>query len=88
MDILWRDTALPPKIFVLDARAIFPLALWIFHWAWWTFYVALGAIVLLFLVQRTGMTPMGCVRSIRLMIIGRRRETRIDESRWRTRCRW
>ena len=35
-DVLWRDTALTPKIFILDARAVFPLALWLFHWAWWT----------------------------------------------------
>ena len=26
-DVLWRDTALTPKIFILDARAVFPLAL-------------------------------------------------------------
>ena len=32
-DVLWRDTALTPKIFILDARAVFPLALWLFHWA-------------------------------------------------------
>lgn len=24
-DVLWRDTALSPKIFILDARAVFPL---------------------------------------------------------------
>lgn len=29
-DVLWRDTALTPKIFILDARAVFPLALWLF----------------------------------------------------------
>ena len=33
-EVLWRDTGLTPKIFVLDARAAFPLALWLFHWAW------------------------------------------------------
>ena len=39
-DVLWRDTAITPKIFILDARAVFPLGLWLFHWAWWTAAVA------------------------------------------------
>ena len=51
-DVLWRDTALTPKIFMLDARAVFPLALWLFHWAWWTAGLALAAIVALYLVHR------------------------------------
>ena len=33
-EVLWRDTGIAPKIFILDARAIFPLALWLFHWAY------------------------------------------------------
>lgn len=41
-DVLWRDTAITPKIFILDARAVFPLGLWLFHWAWWTAAVAGG----------------------------------------------
>ena len=73
-DVLWRDTALTPKIFILDARAVFPLALWLFHWAWWTAGLALAAIVALYLVQRACM--------------GRRRETRNNESQWRKRCHW
>lgn len=59
-NLLWRDSALTPKIFILDARAVFPLGLWLFHWAWWTACVAMAGIVLLFLVQRTGMTPLAC----------------------------
>ena len=41
-DVLWRDTGLTPKILILDARAVFPLALWLFHWAWWTAALAFG----------------------------------------------
>ena len=57
--VLWRDTGLPPKLFIVDARAVFPLLLWLFNWAWWTAGVAFVGIVTLYLVQRTGMTPMG-----------------------------
>ena len=72
-DVLWRDTALTPKIFILDARAVFPLALWLFHWAWWTAAIALSA---------------ACCRAIRVACMGRIRETRNTESLWRKRCRW
>ena len=45
-NLLWRDTALTPKIFILDARAVFPLGLWLFHWAWWTACVAVAGIIM------------------------------------------
>ena len=54
-EVLWRDTGLTPKIFILDARAIFPLALWLFHWSWWTAAIACLGIVALFFVH--GQTP-------------------------------
>ena len=87
-EVLWRDTALTPKIFILDARAVFPIALWLFHWAYWTACVAGIAIVILYLVQRTGMTPLACARALRVAFMGRRRETRMHEVQWRQRCRW
>ncbi|MGV7095278.1 IcmT/TraK family protein [Desulfovibrio sp. QI0434] len=87
-DVLWRDTAITPKIFILDARAVFPLGLWLFHWAWWTAAVAGVAIVALYLVQRTGMTPLACFRALRVAFMGRRRETTQNEVQWRQRCRW
>ena len=73
-EVLWRDTGLTPKIFILDARAIFPLALWLFHWSWWTAAIACLGIVALFFVQRSGMSPLACLRAIRTAFMGRRRE--------------
>jgi intracellular multiplication protein IcmT len=87
-EVLWRDTGIAPKIFILDARAVFPLALWLFHWAWWTAALALASMVVLYLVQRTGMSPMACLRALRVAFLGKRRETRCNESQWRKRCRW
>ena len=87
-DVLWRDTGIPPKIGPLDARAVFPFVLWFFHWAYWTAAIALAAIVALYLVQRTGMTPLGCFRLFRVTMLGKRRETRNHESQWRKRARW
>lgn len=87
-EVLWRDTGLTPKIFILDARAIFPVAIWLFHWALWTGIIAGVGVVGLYLVQRSGMSPMACVRAMRVKILGTRRETRQTEVQWRRRCRW
>ena len=87
-EILWRDTGITPKIFILDARAVFPLALWLFHWTYWTAAIAFTGITVLYLVQRTGMSPLACARAIRVAFMGSRRETRSNEIQWRKRCRW
>ncbi len=87
-EVLWRDTGIAPKIFILDARAIFPLALWLFHWAYWTAGIAVAGMLILYLVQRTGMSPLACCRALRVAYLGRRRETRSNEMQWRKRCRW
>ena len=87
-ELLWRDTALTPKIGFLDARAVIPLCIWLFHWAYWTAVIALVGIGGLFLVQRTGMTPSACFRAIRLAVTGHLRETRQNEVVQRQRCRW
>lgn len=87
-EVLWRDTGLTPKIFILDARAIFPFGIWLFHWAWWTGIIAASGVIALYLVQRTGMSPMACLRAIRVKLLGSLRETRQTELQWRRRCRW
>ena len=87
-EVLWRDTGIAPKIFILDASAVFHLALWLFHWSWWTAGIALACMVVLYLVQRTGMSPLACFRALRVTFMGRRRETRSNEFQWRRRCRW
>lgn len=87
-EVLWRDTGLSPKLFILDARAVFPIALWLFHWAWWTAIIATLCMIALYLVQRTGMTPLACFRALRVAMMGKRRETRFGEAQWRVRCRW
>ena len=87
--VLWRDSGLAPKVGPLDARAIFPLGIWLFHWSTVTATIALVGIGALFVVQRMGMTPAACARYLRLrLLIGDRRETRENERHWRQRCRW
>ena len=50
--------------------------------------MAVIGIVALYLVQRTGMTPLACARALRVAFMGKRRETKHNEAHWRQRCRW
>lgn len=47
----WRDTALPTKIMGVDGRALFPFAVWAFHWSWPTFYISLGGVFVFAVMQ-------------------------------------
>ena len=87
-EVLWRDSGIAPKIGPIDARAIFPLALWLFHMCMETTVIAAVCVALLFVVQRTGMSPVACLRLLRLKAIGVRRESAYTERQWRSRCRW
>lgn len=87
-EVLWRDTGIAPKIGPIDARAVFPLALWLFHWCTETAVLAIAGIVILFVVQRSGMSPIACLRYLRLKVIGHRRETLVNERQWRRRAHW
>ncbi|MFR0873719.1 MAG: hypothetical protein ACLSHC_03035 [Bilophila wadsworthia] len=86
-DVLWRDTALTPKIFILDARAVFPWPCGSFigpggrrGWRCRHCRALSGA------AHRHD--AIACFRAIRVACMGRRRETRNTETLWRKRCRW
>ena len=86
--LIWRDTGLSPKLFMLDASAIFPLAIFFLHWAWWTFLLSMVSVVILYLVSRTGMNTIACFRTLRHSLVGCRRDTACTEQTFRKRCRW
>lgn len=52
----WRDTALKPEFFGVDARAAIPFALFIVHMRAWTFMLALATVVVLGVLARFGFT--------------------------------
>ena len=87
-EVLWRDTALTPKILFLDARAVVPVCVWLFHWSYWTAYIAIIGVGALCIIQRTGMPPLTYLRAIRVRLLGNKRETRQDTVVMRQRCRW
>lgn len=69
----YRDTARPARFFFVDARALFPVVVWLFHMKTWTLAIAAISIGLLYLVERKGMNVPSAVRSMRSWLAGRGR---------------
>jgi intracellular multiplication protein IcmT len=69
-DTSWRYSAMSPRFFCLDARAVFPLGLWILHWSQVTFGIALASIVFLIVLDRAGMPVNACLGYFRVLLVG------------------
>lgn len=69
----WRDSARHPRFFLIDARAAFPLLLFVIHIRWWTFIVAVLSIIFFGLLERFGFTVPVFLRVIRGYIAGPRK---------------
>jgi intracellular multiplication protein IcmT len=67
---MWRNTQLPVRIFVADARALIPVLVFILHWSWWTFYVAIVGCIVFAVLEWLGLTYPAAVRLLRRLIIG------------------
>jgi len=50
----WRDSARPARFFVIDARAAFPLLLFLLHIRVWSFFVAIIAVCFFAILERYG----------------------------------
>lgn len=66
----WRDTARNARFFVVDARAAFPLLLFILNIAWWTFITAVVTISFFAILERWGFTLPIFFRWLRNFIAG------------------
>lgn len=50
----WRDTARHARFFMVDARAAFPLLLFLLHIRYWTFIVAVVCMTFFAMLERFG----------------------------------
>lgn len=80
---MWRNTMLPIRIYVADARALIPLIVVLVHIRLWTFYVALAGIVIFAVLEWLGLTFPAAVRTARRWIVGRRRSAIPAWKKWR-----
>jgi intracellular multiplication protein IcmT len=67
---MWRFTSSPVRFFIVDARALVPLLLFILHIQWWTFYVAIVGVVLFGALEWAGLTAPVAWRTCRRLIVG------------------
>jgi intracellular multiplication protein IcmT len=69
----WRDSARPAKFFIFDARAAFPMLLFLLHIKLWTFIVAVIAMLFFTLLNRYGFSVIVFLRWLRGALAGRRK---------------
>jgi intracellular multiplication protein IcmT len=67
---MWRATAFPVKLAVIDARACFPALLFVLHWSWMTLYIAIIGIVFFSTISFFGLTLPAITRMTRCWLVG------------------
>lgn len=69
-DTHWRDSARVPRFFVVDARAAFPLVLFLLHMRLWTFIVAVLFMLFFAMLERFGFTVQIFFRWFKAFLAG------------------
>jgi intracellular multiplication protein IcmT len=67
---MWRNTALPVKVAILDARACIPVLIFVLYWSWATAYIALTGIVFFTVISWFGLTVPAVLRLLRRVLVG------------------
>jgi intracellular multiplication protein IcmT len=70
---MWRNTMLPVRVYVIDARVLIPLMIVLVHIRLWTLYLAIGGIAAFTALEWLGLTFPAAVRTARRWIVGRHR---------------
>lgn len=72
----WRDSARHARFFLVDARAAFPLLLFLLHIRLWTFVAAIVAMTFFGMLEHYGFTVTVFVRWVRNFLAGPRKHAR------------
>ncbi|SFK90805.1 IcmT/TraK family protein [Methylocapsa palsarum] len=67
---MWRDTGRPVKVLFLDARACFPLLVYVVYWSWTTFTIAAVGIGFFTVISWAGLTVPSTIRTLRRLFVG------------------
>ncbi|MBI0538344.1 hypothetical protein D9599_22530 [Roseomonas sp. KE2513] len=70
---MWRNTALPIRFLMLDARALLPVLCFVTYWSWTTFYIALLGTAFFGALSFFGLTLPALFRIVRGWLVGRLR---------------
>ena len=66
----WRDSSRNPRLFMVDAYAVFPLVLVILHIKSWTFMLAIGSITFFAILEKFKFTIPVFFRWVRSTLAG------------------
>ena len=69
---IWRAASLVPKLAGIPCTAYLPIFIWGFHFAWWTFWLAVGSIATFGLLAKLGWTIPVLLRKFTSVLRGRR----------------
>lgn len=69
----WRDSARNPRFFIIDARAAFPLLLFLLHIRLWSFILAVVTMVFFGALERYGFSLTVFGRWLRTKLAGPRK---------------
>lgn len=72
-DAHWRDSARTARFFWIDARAAFPLFLFLMHISFWTLGIALVATSFFSALEHYGFTVPVFLRLTRVWLAGKRK---------------
>lgn len=77
----WRDSSRMARFFVVDARAAFPIFLFLMHIRWWTALVAIISLVFFGFIEHYGFSVPIFMRWLRSTLAGPRKNC---EPWWKT----
>ena len=67
---MWRYTAVPVKVAILDARACIPMLVFVLYWSWATAYIAIAGVLFFTVISWFGLTVPAVTRVLRRMLVG------------------
>ena len=75
-DSSWRDSARSPKLWIFDARASFPLLIFLFYISWASFIFVVIAMSFFSLLNKYGFSVPIFARWLRSSLAGKRKSAR------------
>ena len=67
---MWRNTMRPVRLFVIDARALIPVMVFVMHVRWGTLYLACAGIAVFTVLEWFGLTFPAAIRTVRRYVVG------------------
>lgn len=70
---MWRYSAEPVYLFILDCRSLVPMVIWLFYSTEWTFILAIVSTLVFGVMAWLGLTLPVAFRMFRVLCVGSRR---------------